>query len=68
MKDYKIQIIKDNIKNIEIEKPILNLKNNIQYVIKYENDYIIASRKLLNQDEIKLFNLKDYEFKPFCNI
>ena len=29
MKDYKIQIIKDNIKNIEIEKPILNFKNNI---------------------------------------
>lgn len=68
MKDYKMQIIKKNLKNIQIEKPILDLKKNIQYIIKYKDDYIIASKKLLNQDEIKIFNLKDYEFKPFYNI
>lgn len=55
--------IKKNVYNTVVKPLKSNEKNNIQFIIKYQDDYCIASQKPITKEELKQINFNDFEFK-----
>ncbi len=64
-----IRKIKDCWYNMILKEPLRGGENtNIQYIIKYEGTYGVASMKPLTIEDIENINLNDWNFKPFSEV
>lgn len=55
--------IKKNVYNTVVKPLKSNEKNNIQFIIKYQDDYCIASQKPITKEELEQINFENFEFK-----
>lgn len=67
----KVQIIKvkEGWYNFVLKKHLKGCENsNIQYIIKVNGDYGVASQKPMTLEEINNINLNDWNFRPFREV
>lgn len=66
MKENHFMKIKENWYNVVVKAK--NPKILIQYIVKYEDSYLVASKRRLTLEEINDIKLENYNFKTYKEV